>query len=864
MLDFFLYSKNLILKFKNRSKISTNYYFFILALFCVLLILTINKIKDSSIAAQIIWVGFVFLIIIFSMFYLVKSNKWSFEQKENLNLISLMLFLIITMIVLIRTVCAILIPYSHAGFLYGKDETITGVITTFISTDGKGAFFSNELLDFSYQQEQSLVKADMKSIILDTKYGLISIYCNIKNLEYGDLIKVNLHLTQPSPQRNPGGFDEKFYYQSNGIYLKGSLINGLEPVVIKKIPNLFFKMAYATRSFIMKVYIQNLPSRESGLMIGLLLGDRSMMSSEDILCYQKAGLSHITAVSGSAITFLLIPMQTLLKKIKVGKMRKSIFIFLVLLFFGFITGWTPSISRALLMVFILMIARAAHKKMTAMQSLFITFALLLAITPFFALNIGFWLSSAATAGIIQLSGPIENILKKRFSLSPFIGSTISTCLAAGISVMPFAIWVSKEISVSSILSGVLVLPIVEFTTVFGSIEALAGIFGVNNILTNIFAVPLKGLLFSIYKIALNISKIEILHISTRKFSFFILFAISLFVIFLFITDKKNKRKCLFLTMCILFTGIIHTFVIISMEPEMQIIFADVGQGDATLIILKTGETILIDAGTDIKGTPVINKMLDYYSIKHPTIYIATHTHSDHCGGMIPIISQRGGDSLLLPYGTLERVNEAIANRKIGENGENPPVVTDSYTEPDFGESLVATAKSKNIEITEVGAGNTVKINDSLVLTIYNPEKTNNLSGNQDENIISQDSGGNQASMIIRLEFKNHKILIMGDATVDVEKKLVESGQNISSNIYRISHHGSPSSTNNDIINAVSPKISIISVGKNFYGHPSPKVIKRLEDSNSEVLRTDEDGAIIIDISNNKLQVNKMIQFPVIK
>jgi len=100
---------------------------------------------------------------------------------------------------------------------------------------------------------------------------------------------------------------------------------------------------------------------------------------------------------------------------------------------------------------------------------------------------------------------------------------------------------------------------------------------------------------------------------------------------------------------------------------------------------------------------------------------------------------------------------------------------------------------------------------------------------------------------------------MGDANEEVENSLIGEFYDLKADVYRISHHGSPTSTNHDIINAVNPKIAIISVGDNLYGHPSNDVIQRLNDKNCKILRTDYNGAIIYEYNLNTVKIKTMIE-----
>ncbi len=856
----FCHSRLRSLKLPEGFRCSWNRHFYlILSAACTLLVLVIDHARIYTIPIQTALVSGLYLILgVFlslllwkikelSCQYVMTTNTMRCDGNERMErvernthgrfLISMSVLILILISLLSRSVAMILIPFNKAQSLYDADRTMTGLVASFIPESDTEAAFSNPYLTGTAVQTGK-VEPEYQTVIIRTSDGMIFFYCQSNFLEYGDRIQVNLHLTQPSPARNPGGFDKRRYYSSNGIYLKGTLINSVEPVVIQAPEFSVTRTAYSARSKILRIFAKNLPPGESGLMAGLLLGDRSGMSKDDLEYYQKAGLSHITAVSGSAITFLLVPLEAVLKKTRLAKKWKSCFIVIVLLFFGFLTGWTPSISRALIMVFILLAARMLHQKIQTTQALFLAIPVLLSISPVFALNIGFWLSCLATAGIVRMS---RSILKKESNGNKDpsrIRSALSMSIAAGISVLPLIIWFSKEISLSSIISGVLVLPLVEFTTILGSIEAMLGWIDESCLITRWLAIPLKGLLYSINRLAAGIAGIEFLRFRTAGLSFYFILAISAFLLYLLMTEKKKKRICLYAGICLLATAGIHTGISWVLAPEIQIVFADVGQGDSTLIRLKTGEAILIDSGGMDKGYGVMSRMLDYYSIRHPSIYIATHTHEDHCGAMTGLIRERSGTTLMVPWNTISQIeNHSLMDPTATAGGES-----------EVGAELLQAAREEGMAIREIGMGDIIVINKNLKMTIYNPKK----------DVEGPKLQGNQTSLVIKLDTPRHKVLIMGDATGDVEQELVDSRQDISANIYRISHHGSPSSTNHDIISAVSPRVSIVSVGKNFYGHPSPKVIQRLVSAGSDILRTDENGAILIDIDKEKMVIHAMI------
>ncbi|MHB1484804.1 MAG: DNA internalization-related competence protein ComEC/Rec2 [Saccharofermentanales bacterium] len=851
----YLMCDRLFKRYRSEFKVWKSAFFMILSISFTMLVLIIDKLKDGGVFCLLSgFVVFIFLIIV-ALYIIIRLYKENLGKASVVEILPFMIFILLNILFIIRVAYFIVIPYETAQDLFNKNLAVEGDIISFIPDKGEESAFSNDILGMNDKTEKSCDSESRSDhILLKTKYGIISFYDSSQKFQYGDSISAFLCLTEPSPLRNPGGFDENKYFQTCGIYLKGDLLEGGNPRIIRK-ANFIYRAASFARSKIIRIFTKNLPLREAGLMAGLLIGDRSKMNKDDIASFQKAGLSHITAVSGSAITFLLIPIHAIFRKMKIPKKIKSVVIAVILAFFGFITGWSPSISRALLMVFIIILAKEIHIKVTVIQSLLIAISMLIALNPVFALNIGFWLSGMATAGIIQLSGSIENIMIGRYSSLKIIGQSLSTGIAAGLSVMPFAIWISNEVSLSSILSNIIILPVVGFSTILGSIQVIAGIINENYFVTNLLAIPLKGLLFLIYSFSHIIGGFEFLRINTHAFSFLVFISICVFIVFIFVKNKKSKRLLRNIALCLMISGVIHTVMIKMIQPEVRIIFADVAQGDATLIIMKSGESILIDSGSKVKGTPVMKSMLDFYNIKYPAIYINTHTHEDHCGGMIELIRERGGKTLFLPYDTITGTKKPAT----GAASSSPSINGES----NMAYELLEAADDKKINVKEIGADDIIKIRDKFKITFYSPRKAGSDFEEKNDRFSDYISSfkiksENDSCLILKIEYENNKILIMGDAPGDVEKELINEGFDLQSDIYRISHHGSPSSTNNDIISAVSPRISIISVGKNFYGHPSPKVIDRLSGAGSKIYRTDLNGAIILEIDKRKLQISSMI------
>ncbi|MFA6735695.1 MAG: MBL fold metallo-hydrolase, partial [Saccharofermentanales bacterium] len=172
-----------------------------------------------------------------------------------------------------------------------------------------------------------------------------------------------------------------------------------------------------------------------------------------------------------------------------------------------------------------------------------------------------------------------------------------------------------------------------------------------------------------------------------------------------------------------------------------------------------------------------------------------------------------------------------------------------FGESDMTVELLDTADKEGVAVSEIRAGENLYFdNDKLMIEVLSPERS--------LGVVTHDL--NELSLILMVRYRDLEVLICGDATAENENLLVSTGKKIKADIYRISHHGSPRSTGDDIINAVAAEVAVISVGYNSYGHPSDIVISRLAESGAEVLRTDHNGAVIIRYNGIKAAIKTMI------
>lgn len=242
---------------------------------------------------------------------------------------------------------------------------------------------------------------------------------------------------------------------------------------------------------------------------------------------------------------------------------------------------------------------------------------------------------------------------------------------------------------------------------------------------------------------------------------------------------------------------------------MKVNYIDVGQGDSILVQVN-GKNLLIDAGPN-DNTDKLISYLNKQNIKKLDYVVATHPHEDHIGGMDVVIKKYEIGQFYAPKKT--------ANTKTFE-------------------SMITALKSKNLKINSAKAGINLDLGENTKCEILAPNSTNY------EDV-------NNYSAVIKITYGDSKFLFTGDAEKLSEKEILSKNYDIDSDVLKVGHHGSSTSSSKAFLDKVSPKIAVISLGKNNdYGHPHKETTAELKKRNIQTYRTDIDGSVVL-ISDGK-------------
>ena len=619
------------------------------------------------------------------------------------------------------------------------------------------------------------------------------------NIEVGDMLLINGTYLEPDVARNERGFNYKEYLKTLEIY--GTVeINHYKVIKKGRINKLILytaRLKEILKSNISKVIKK---AENKNLLIAMILGDTEDLSEELKTDFLNSNLYHILSVSGGQVSNIIIGITILFRLLKIHKKIMDVLCIVILIEFMFLTGLTPSIIRACIMCIISLISGLIIRRYDIANSLGISLLIILINNPFAINSLSVLLSYFGFLGIIVLGSftikEVNKVIKN--NILRYILNIVISSVAAQIFIFPIILYIFGTISLTFIFSNLLIIPLSTVITIIGLFIMICPlqIFG--------FVEPLIELTINIVGFFSNIGISKIYCIIPNIKEIITYYVMSLYLYYMLRRDYIYKIKHFFrkykkIIVIILLLSIGTSYIYKNIQKDLYINFIDVGQGDSTLITTQFNKKILIDGGGSEFGSTfdVGEKTLLPYLLKkkiHKLDYvIISHFDSDHVGGILTILEELNVKQVLIP--------------KQVEYSENYNKFLDII-------------KKRNIKVKIVGEGNTINIDKNTYLDILWPEEKQ-----------IKDNVLNNNSLIVRLCYKNFKMLFTGDIEAIAEQKLLQKYENtekLTADILKVAHHGSKSSSIAEFLEKVNPRIALIGVGKNNkFGHPNAGVLDRL-------------------------------------
>lgn len=462
-------------------------------------------------------------------------------------------------------------------------------------------FFSNLYINFSNQKYEKLYKEIPKNIkteatvvseaketeyyysydikIKNKKFILYVKKSNPQRLKYGMQISLEGEYIEPTGTRNFKGFNYKEYLKTKKIF--GSIKASDIRIVKENNVNIILKISNIVRNKIIETAENILPEETSGFLTGILIGEKNNISEIITENFSKSSLSHILAISGTHINYIILGITFILTKVKSPKKIKYIITITILVIFMFITQFSPSVVRACIMSIIVLFSKLVYRKPDFLTSISASMLIILIDNPFAIKDIGLQLSYLGTIGIVFLSSPINKFLEKY--VNEKIAKMLAVTISAQIMVLPITIVNFNTVSTVFIISNIIAVPLVGVIILLGYINIIIGIVLLKlGKVIGIFTNNIIKTLMLIAEITSNIPFSSLVVATPSNATVIIYYAIiygiykksklyQLIRSHIFCKEFLLKRKCL------IFYIVIVIEIINILPQKFQIHFVDVGQ-----------------------------------------------------------------------------------------------------------------------------------------------------------------------------------------------------------------------------------------------------------------------------------------------
>jgi competence protein ComEC len=547
-----------------------------------------------------------------------------------------------------------------------------------------------------------------------------------------------------------------------------------------------------------------LGAAERGLVAGLVDGDTSQLPADVADEFKVAGLTHLSAVSGSNVAFVLAAVLVAARWI--GLRARALPVVGVLGLGGFLVlaRPEPSVLRATVMgllVVAAMVRRGASGRV-GLPALCAAVLVLVLVDPFVARTAGFTLSVLATAGLLVLAPGWRERLRQR--LPSALADGVAVAAAAQLACTPILVLLAPQVSLVSVPANLLAAPAVPLATVLGVVVAVLGV------TVPVLAPPVAWLAgVPAGWIVLVAHVMAGLPLATVAWPAGLLGAalvvVAVVALRLAWPWLSGHRRL------VLGGGVAVSLFIASPlapggrwpPPGWIAVACDVGQGDALVLSASPGTAVVVDAGPD---PAKVDTCLRRLGVSRIGLLVLTHFHADHVEGLPGVLDGR-----------------RVAEVEVSPLAEPP----------DEAARVRAWTRAAGVPVTVAVAGEQ-RAFGAVRWTVLWPSR-----------IVRIDSVPNNASIVMRIQTHGIVLLATGDVEPPAQSALLTDPSQLRADVLKVPHHGSRYQ-DPAFIAAVGARFALISVGLgNDYGHPAASTITMLEDDGATVRRTDLDGSIAL-------------------
>src|SRR5688572_30748041 len=646
----------------------------------------------------------------------------------------------------------------------------------------------------------------------------------------GRTVRMPVVLRRPARYLNHGLPDLELMLARRGVALVGSVKSAALVQLVEK-GRWFDEWASATRAAVRRSLTRQVSVRDpqsGAIAIAILIGDRGSLDPDVAQRLQEAGTYHVIAISGGNVAILAGLVLALLWAAGIRGGWAAGASAAALLAYAHIAGGGASVVRATVMAAIYLSLRIIDQRTAPRHAMAISVAIILLASPLAIADVGLWLTFGATAAIIV------GVTGVPMPPSPWLklpGALLLASVCAEIVLIPVAAFVFQRVTVAGLVVNLAAVPSMAIVQVAAMMTAAADsaglttLAGVAGLVTHLgvrglidsavvvdvapwltWRVPSPALWLMVTYYAVLLASISGPPFSARTRRGFACAAAAVFL-WIAIAPQTFARR--------FGDGMLHLTVL------------DVGQGDAILVTLPNGRTLLVDAGgVSIRGDfdigdRVIGPALRARGIGRLDYLAITHGDPDHIGG---------AGSLARDFAPLEIWEGVYVNN-------HEPTI-----------KLRAAAAARRSAWRSLQQGDRLDLG-GVELRVHNPP----LPDWERQEVRNDDS------LVLELRYGQVSLLLTGDIGRAVEQALLPTLELLPIVVLKSPHHGSGTSSSDEFIRAIRPRVVVIGVGRaNPYGHPLPYVLERYAAVGAKVLRTDLSGQIDLVTDGETIEVQTFV------
>lgn len=626
----------------------------------------------------------------------------------------------------------------------------------------------------------------------------------------GRTIRAPAVLRRPARYLDAGVPDMERMLARRGVSLVGSVKSAALVQVVRR-GSALDEAAAELRAIVRRAiarHVGSIDAQSAAIAVAILIGDRGSLDPVVEQRLQQAGTYHVIAISGGNIAILAGVILGLLWTARIRGGWAAGAAIAVLIAYAYIAGGGPSVVRATVMATIYLGLRIVDQRTAPLHAMSVTLVAVLIATPLAIADVGLWLTFGATAAIVA-GAAVLPLPQHPWLRAP--ATLILASLAAEVALMPIGAYVFQRITVAGLAANLGAIPAMGVAQIAAMVTAAADLAGLEPVARFAGWVTHLGVRFLLGSSALvDFAPWLTWRVPAPAAVVVIGYYVALVAAILRIRPRQSAVAAGVLLFWIVAAP--HTWARVFGDGRLHVTMMDVGQGDATLITLPNGRTLMVDAGGlsqsaefDV-GDRVLGPALRHRGVRRLDYLAITHGDHDHIGGAMSLV--RDFDPREIWYGTYV-------------NNHAPSM------------QLQSMAVYKRTAWRWLLAGDRVELG-GVEIRVHHPAPED----------WQRQKVRNDDSVVMELRYGQVSLLMTGDVSREVEESLIPSLDLLPIVILKSPHHGSGSSSSQQFIDKVKPRVVLVSCGRgNPFGHPQPYVVERYRAVGAEILRTDMDGQI---------------------